>query len=71
MKCTDATPMTGEELVNYSGQLPAELKKQLQRIARIEGRSFNKQVALFLAQAVTRLNTADAVPAETRELRAA
>ena len=38
-------------------QLPKELLKRLQQIARAEGRSVASQVRIFLAESVTRINT--------------
>jgi len=41
-------------------QLPKGLLKSLQEIARSEGRSVASQVRVFLAESVTRKNTANA-----------
>jgi hypothetical protein len=46
------------DTVNTSVSLPNSLYKQLKEIALTEGRSVSAQVRVFLAQAVTRKNTA-------------
>ena len=42
-----------------SVQLPKPLLKKLQQIAQAEGRSLASQVRIFLAESVTRNNTAE------------
>lgn len=49
--------MSASAMKTTTIQLPEELLKELQEIARLEGRSVASQVRLFLAEAVTRKNT--------------
>lgn len=50
-------PMTDKTMKTTTVQLPRELLKELQEIARIEGRSLASQVRIFLGESVTRKNT--------------
>ena len=49
--------MTDKTMKTTTVQLPRELLKELQEIARIEGRSLASQVRIFLGESVTRKNT--------------
>jgi predicted transcriptional regulator len=51
-----------DEKTTITAQLPDELVEQLRTIAKIEGRSLSSQIRLFLADAVTRQNTATQQP---------
>lgn len=48
---------------NTSLQLPKKMITDLKKIAKAEGRSVSSQVRIFLADAVTRLNTENVRPA--------
>jgi hypothetical protein len=50
--------MSTSQMKTTTVQLPKKLLKELQDIARNEGRSLASQVRIFLADAVTRKNTA-------------
>ena len=45
-------------------QLPKQLLQKIQKIASSEGRSVASQVRIFLADAVTRMNTEEATTGE-------
>jgi predicted transcriptional regulator len=49
--------MSASPMKTTTVQLPKKLLKELQEIARAEGRSVASQVRIFLADAVTRKNT--------------
>lgn len=49
--------MSASTMKTTSVQFPKKLLKELQEIARKEGRSMASQVRVFLAEAVTRKNT--------------
>lgn len=49
--------MSASTMKTTTVQLPKKLLKELQEIARKEGRSVASQVRVFLADAVTRMNT--------------
>lgn len=49
--------MSASPMKTTTIQLPKRLLKELQGIARLEGRSVASQVRIFLADSVTRLNT--------------
>jgi hypothetical protein len=52
--------MSASPMKTTTIQLPRKLLKELQEIAKEEGRSLASQVRIFLAEAVTRKNTAEA-----------
>jgi len=50
--------MADEKTTCITAQIPADILEQLRIIAKSEGRSLSSQIRLFLADAVTRHNTA-------------
>ena len=50
--------MSASPMKTTTVQLPKKLLKELQEIAKAEGRSLASQVRIFLAESVTRKNTA-------------
>jgi predicted transcriptional regulator len=55
-------PDVAPEKQTVTVELPMDLNETLRQIAKVEGRSLSGQIRFFLAQSVTRENTATATP---------
>lgn len=56
--------MSASAMKTTTIQLPKQLLQKIQKIASSEGRSVASQVRIFLADAVTRMNTEEATTGE-------